>query len=203
MIGVSWWDHRTNEWVRSKTKVHDIVHVIEARKWSWAGHITRLQDNRWTSQKTDRRLPWMVVDQEVDTRRDGGMKSMTSRDLLHESRMSKTDCNGITMLRPSSNNIQYWLNMTMMMMNSCLSASWSFVLQIHQFCILFNIFFLDWLKSQSEHFRKFSIPEGVPFSKAFHLKAKKIHESMMCIRCYYYRSPTSSGTRRSLRKITA
>ena len=45
----------------------------------------------------------MVVDQEIDLRRDGGMKSMTSRDLFHRSRMTKTDCHGKTMLRPSSN----------------------------------------------------------------------------------------------------
>ena len=31
MIGVSWQDHRTNEWIRSKTKVRDIMHVIKAR----------------------------------------------------------------------------------------------------------------------------------------------------------------------------
>ena len=44
MIGVSWQDHRTNEWVMKKTKVRDIMLVIKARKWTWAGHITRIQD---------------------------------------------------------------------------------------------------------------------------------------------------------------
>ena len=39
MIGVSWQDHRTN-------KVRDIMHAIKARKWTWAGHVARLQDNR-------------------------------------------------------------------------------------------------------------------------------------------------------------
>ena len=61
-----------------------------------------IQDNRWTSQVTTGD-PWMVADQEVDPRRDGGMKLMTSGDLLHESRMPKTDCHGKGMLRPSSN----------------------------------------------------------------------------------------------------
>ena len=29
------------------------MHVIKARKWTWAGHIARLQGNRWTCQVTD------------------------------------------------------------------------------------------------------------------------------------------------------
>ena len=53
MIGVSCQDHRTNEWIRRKTKFSDIMHFIKARKWTWAGHIARLQGNRWTSQVTD------------------------------------------------------------------------------------------------------------------------------------------------------
>ena len=44
MIGVSWQDHRTNGWIRRKTKVRDIMHVNKARKWTWAGHMARLQD---------------------------------------------------------------------------------------------------------------------------------------------------------------
>ena len=36
----------------------------------------------------------MVADQEVDPRRDGGMKLMTFRDLLHGRIMPKTDCHG-------------------------------------------------------------------------------------------------------------
>ena len=45
----------------------------------------------------------MVIDQEVDPRRDGGMKSITAGDMLHGSRMPKTDCHGKGMLRVSSN----------------------------------------------------------------------------------------------------
>ena len=36
----------------------------------------------------------MAADQEVDTQRDGGMKQMTSGDLLRGRRMPKTDCHG-------------------------------------------------------------------------------------------------------------
>ena len=55
VIGVSWRDHRTDEWIRRKTKVRDIMHDIKARKWTWAGHIARRQEKRWTFQVTDRR----------------------------------------------------------------------------------------------------------------------------------------------------
>ena len=58
IIGVSRQDQRTKEWIRRKTKVRDIIHVIKARKWTWAGHIARIQDNRWTSQVTD----WRPMD---------------------------------------------------------------------------------------------------------------------------------------------
>ena len=84
---------------KSKTKVRDIMHAVKARKRTWTGHITRLKDNRWTSQVTD----WIVVDQELDTQRDGGMKSMPFRDRLHGSLISKTDFHGKAVLRPSSN----------------------------------------------------------------------------------------------------
>ena len=32
--------------------------IIKARKWTWAGHIARIQDNRWTFQVTD----WRPMD---------------------------------------------------------------------------------------------------------------------------------------------
>ena len=58
MIGVSWQDHRTNKWIRSKTMVRDIIHIIKARKWTLAGYVALIQDNRWTSQATD----WRPMD---------------------------------------------------------------------------------------------------------------------------------------------
>ena len=71
MIGVSWQDHRTSEWIRRKTKVCDIMHVIKARKWTLASHIARLQHGH---PKLQTGGPWMVADQNVDPRRDGEMK---------------------------------------------------------------------------------------------------------------------------------
>ena len=42
-------DRRTNIWVRERTKVIDIINTVRQMKWSWAGHINRLKDDRWTS----------------------------------------------------------------------------------------------------------------------------------------------------------
>ena len=42
MFRVSWQDQGTNEWIRNKTNVLDIMHVIMARKWTCAGHVARL-----------------------------------------------------------------------------------------------------------------------------------------------------------------
>ena len=98
MIGVSWQDHRRNEWIRSNTKVRDIMHVIKARKWTLAGHIAR--HLRWTSQVTD----WRPM----DGSRPRGRPWKRWRDEIDDSwrsvrRMLKRDCHGKTMLRLSSN----------------------------------------------------------------------------------------------------
>ena len=69
------------------------MHVIKARKWTWAGHIAHLQDNRFTSQVTDwrpmhgnqsRNRPLNKSRNEIDP----------SGNLLHVSWMPKTDCHG-------------------------------------------------------------------------------------------------------------
>ena len=44
------------------TKVLDIMYTVRKMKWSWAGHINRLKDNRWTSRVTtwrpyDKKMP--------------------------------------------------------------------------------------------------------------------------------------------------
>ena len=43
-------DRKTNIWVRARTKVIDldIISNVRKMKWSWAGHINRLKDDRWT-----------------------------------------------------------------------------------------------------------------------------------------------------------
>ena len=37
--------------VRQRTRVTDIVQYVTNTKWKWAGHITRMKDNRWTMRR--------------------------------------------------------------------------------------------------------------------------------------------------------
>ena len=52
MLNITYKDRRTNIWVRERTKVIDIMYTVRKMKWSWARHINRLKDNRWTSRAT-------------------------------------------------------------------------------------------------------------------------------------------------------
>ena len=47
-FNITYKDRQTNIWVREQTNVIDISNVRKI-KWSWAGHINRLKDDRWTS----------------------------------------------------------------------------------------------------------------------------------------------------------
>ena len=53
MIGVIRRDRRTNEWVRQQTGVQDIIVRIKQLKWQWAGHVARMNDDRWTKAVTE------------------------------------------------------------------------------------------------------------------------------------------------------
>jgi hypothetical protein len=53
MLGITWADRMTNEWIRLQTKVKDILDLVKERKWKWAGHVSRMSDNRWTILLTD------------------------------------------------------------------------------------------------------------------------------------------------------
>ena len=55
MLYITYKDRKTNVWVREKTKVIDIISNVRKMKWSWAGHINRLKDDRWTTRVTTRR----------------------------------------------------------------------------------------------------------------------------------------------------
>ena len=52
MLNITYKDRKTNFWVRERTKVIDIINTVRTMKWSWAGHINRLKDDRWTSRVT-------------------------------------------------------------------------------------------------------------------------------------------------------
>ena len=58
MFGINWEDRKTNEWIRSQTKVRDILRIIKERKMIWAGHISRMTDSRWTKSITE----WRPMD---------------------------------------------------------------------------------------------------------------------------------------------
>ena len=52
MLDITYKDRKTNIWVRERAKVICIINTIRQMKWSWAGHINRLKDVRWTSRVT-------------------------------------------------------------------------------------------------------------------------------------------------------
>ena len=52
MLKITYIDRNTNIWVRERTQVIYIINTVSKIKWSWAGHINRLKDDRWTSRVT-------------------------------------------------------------------------------------------------------------------------------------------------------
>ena len=52
MLNITLKDKKTNHWIREQTRGQDIIHIIKLKKWSWAGHISRIQDQRWTTEIT-------------------------------------------------------------------------------------------------------------------------------------------------------
>lgn len=53
MMNLTIRDKKRCEWIRSQTKVRDVVETIKRSKWKWAGHLARLKDDRWTSVISD------------------------------------------------------------------------------------------------------------------------------------------------------
>jgi len=49
MLGITSRDRKTNEWIRTQTKVEDVIKTAKKMKWRWAGHIARRTYGRWTS----------------------------------------------------------------------------------------------------------------------------------------------------------
>ena len=52
MLNITYHDRKTNTWVRAKTGVTDMIKTTRRMKWSWAGHISRLKDDKWTKHIT-------------------------------------------------------------------------------------------------------------------------------------------------------
>lgn len=57
MLGISLRDHKTNEYIRRKTRVTDISERIAKLKWDYAGHVARTKDRRW-NEKILHWRPW-------------------------------------------------------------------------------------------------------------------------------------------------
>ena len=53
MLGISLRDHIPNAQIRHQSGVTDIIDAIRTAKHRWAGHVTRLRDNRWTIRATE------------------------------------------------------------------------------------------------------------------------------------------------------
>ena len=53
MAGVKWTDRVSNEQLRAMTKVADVVDLAAKPKKTWAGHLARKTDNRWTRTGTE------------------------------------------------------------------------------------------------------------------------------------------------------
>ena len=53
MMGITLKDRKRATWIRMQTKVEDILATIKKKKWTWAGHVMRRSDNRWTLRITE------------------------------------------------------------------------------------------------------------------------------------------------------
>ena len=50
MLGITRCDRKRNTWVRNITRVTDIIERVMKLRWSWAGHVARQTDQRWTKE---------------------------------------------------------------------------------------------------------------------------------------------------------
>ncbi|CAG9834409.1 unnamed protein product [Diabrotica balteata] len=57
-LGITLRDRITNEDIRRRTGVTDIIKKIARLKWRWAGHIARMTDGRWKKRLLEWRRGW-------------------------------------------------------------------------------------------------------------------------------------------------
>ena len=48
MLNITCRDRKPNIWVRENTKVTYVIEQVRRWKWTRAGHVSRIRDNRWT-----------------------------------------------------------------------------------------------------------------------------------------------------------
>ena len=56
ILGIKITDKIPNEEITVQTNILNIIKHITSTKWRWAGHVARMQDNRWTIRTTE----WQV-----------------------------------------------------------------------------------------------------------------------------------------------
>ncbi len=73
MLYITWRDKKRASWIMEQTKVEDILMTIKKKKWTYAGHVMGIRDNRWTTRETEWQ-PGMVGENRADKESGGGMK---------------------------------------------------------------------------------------------------------------------------------
>ena len=53
MLGITRKDKKRNKWIREKKGVDDILEKIDVMKWSWAGHLGRMGNDRWAKKNSE------------------------------------------------------------------------------------------------------------------------------------------------------
>ena len=65
MLKAKWKDKIPRREIRAKTNIKNVVKFAAKQKWKWAGHVARLNDNRWTKESQTGNQD-MAKDHEVD-----------------------------------------------------------------------------------------------------------------------------------------
>ena len=107
MLNITYRHRKTNIWVGEKTKATDVIEQVKKRKWTWAGHVSRIRDNRWRL----RIATWKPYER----KRHRGRPVRLWRDELDDHWKSTiwqriAQCSGSSMIRPSPNNGTLWLH---------------------------------------------------------------------------------------------
>ena len=53
MLKITRRDRKKNDWIRERTGVKDVLELAARLKWSWAGHMARRIDDRWTKRVSE------------------------------------------------------------------------------------------------------------------------------------------------------
>lgn len=75
MLKISKADHINNKTIRRKSKIKDVNSSAKQLKWKWAGHVQRLDDDRW---------PKRIENWKPDGRRKRGRPRMKWQDEIEE-----------------------------------------------------------------------------------------------------------------------